>query len=102
MNLPSFVVGALLASPMGGRPGFGEYAAMALSALVSIPLWCFVGSQLDHGVEAKRVRYRTALGSFFFFDFVCLASALTSHGFAGLGILIWIAFPVVLFRLRSA
>src|ERR1035438_34344 len=101
VNLPSFIAGGLLVWPLGRRWQLAEYTAMALSLLIGVLLWYWIGSRLDRSVEAKYVRLRTVLVALFVFDFVCLAGALTLPGVFGLGVLTWFAAVILLSRLRA-
>src|SRR6516165_7252683 len=39
INLPSFLAGALVASPFVKSPRIADYAVMALSVLLAFPIW---------------------------------------------------------------
>src|SRR5262249_28618319 len=98
--LPSFLVGALVASPLVKSPRIAEYAVMALAVLLAFPIWRGIGSRLDQRIEAKQISIHAALGGCLAFDTVCLVGALTLSGAFGLGPLVWIAGAVPLWRVR--
>jgi hypothetical protein len=102
INLPSFLVAALVASPFVKSPRIAEYAVMALSVLLAFPIWRGIGSRLDQRIEAKQISIHAALGGCLAFDAVCVVGALALPGAFGLGPLVWIAGAIPLWRLRVA
>ena len=100
INLPSFLVGALVASPFVKSPQVAEYVAMALTALLGIPIWRAIGSRIDHGIKANHIPMHTGLGGCLAFDIVCVIGAFAVPYAFGLGPLAWLAGVVAFWRVR--
>jgi hypothetical protein len=102
INLPSFLMGTLVASPFVMLPELAEYLVMALAALLGIPIWRAIGSRIDHGIERKDILKHTALVACIAFDVVCLIGAFAVRYAVGLGPVAWFVGMVAFRRVRGA
>lgn len=102
INWPAFLGAALIGSAIAQAPPVAEYTAMALSALLAVPIWRWIGSRLDNSLRSGRIALKSVLGIWLSFNLVCLLGALTLPGPLGLSVVAWIGGAVVLLKFRIA
>lgn len=101
-NVPAFLVGTLLLSPIGiAWPELPESAQIAPSLLFVALLWRWVGSRLD---RRWRVGDKAPWIALFAFTLVCLAGAFLPIGYAGFipyGFVVWVITVLTISRHTS-
>jgi hypothetical protein len=62
-----------------------EYVAMALSALLAIPVWYWIGSRFDDSIRSGCIGLRSLIGIWLSFILLCLVGALALPGEMSIG-----------------
>jgi len=99
-NWPAFLGAAIMSSFFGHAPQI-EYAVMAISAVLAVPIWFWIGSRLDDSIWSGSIGLRRLIGIWLSFNLLCFVGALALPGAFGLSFVAWAAGAVVFLKCRT-